>query len=189
MPSIPQIQIRQQFGRLGVEAEAAKITIRQPKADVDIHSEPAQVVTYYREGDLRIDQSRAWDALGIGNHLELMKRMYSSAKQVALEGIARIARNGDRMAEIDRPGNKIAEIAGEEWRLAPRLDVLGPASSDNVDIEYTPQKPDIRIRLGDVKIDVETHQPEVDYYPGSLHIYMAQYPKLEIIAPQIDLRI
>lgn len=53
---------------------------------------------------------------------ELEREMARRARQAALEGIARTARRGDRLARIEEPANRVAAIVAEEtapdlWRI------------------------------------------------------------------------
>jgi len=183
---IPRIQIRQQFAKLGIDADIGRQELRQPPATLTMRTTPRKVTIIYRSPDLVIDQSRAWDALGLGGILEAMTRIRAQAKRVALDGIARIAEKGDRLAAIHLPTNAIADIAQEEAHRFYEFDYFGPASMDNVDIRFTTYKPEIHFSGGDVNIDVRVNRPVHNYYRGKLDIYMQQYAKVEIIPPQID---
>lgn len=187
MPSIPQIQIRQQYAKLGIEAGRGQQQLQQPRPGMEIETTPTRMEVTSRGPELRIDQSRAWDALGRGGNLEVMSRIYSQARQVAMEGIARIAQNGDRMAAIHQSFDVIADIAQEQaFRPLPDMNVVGYASFDNVDIHYTAHKPDIQWTDGQVDIRARVNPPIHQYERGKLDIYMIQYGKVDIIPPMLD---
>jgi len=187
--SIPQIQIRQQFARLGIEADIGKQELEQPRATLEMETTPVKVEITYRNPDFRVDQSRAWDALGLGGILETMKRIREEARNVALQGIARIVENGNRMAAIHREKNAIADIAREQSFAFHEFNYLGPASYDNVDVYITTYPPVIEFHGGGLEINVQVNPPVHRYHRGKLDIYMMQYPKVDIIPPQIDLRL
>ncbi|WJH36312.1 DUF6470 family protein [Paenibacillus sp. CC-CFT747] len=186
MVSIPQLQIRQQYGRIGIDADPGRQSIEQPKAEVQIKTTPAKLDIHSPQGELEIDQSRAWDALGKGNILESMHRIYSQAHEILLQGIAHRVEYGNRLADISKPGNPIADNAEQEAYHFPEFDYYGPASMDNVDIRYTAHKPEIQVTEGRVDINVIPHKPVIEYIRGKLDIYMQQYPKVEYIPPTID---
>lgn len=184
---IPQIQIRQQFAKLGIDADLGRYEIRQPKAEVTIQTTPPALSIESPSGELRIDQSRAWDALALGGTLQVMSRIYAQGRQAALNGIARRVDEGRQLVNIHQGGNMLADIAANAaFRKHPPLPVAGEASVDNVDFFYTAYQPQIEVQKGRVDIEVKPNRPEITYYRGKLDIYMEQYGKVTIIPPQID---
>lgn len=188
MISMPTIQIRQQYARIGIDADPAVLEMRQPKATLEITTERPGLSVQSRKGNLSIDQSKAWDALAIGGNLEMMQQIYSEVKNIVLQTIGRIVTDGNRMAAIHEGTNAIAELARERSLDMFEFDFAGPASYDNVDITYTANKPEIRVIPGTVNIQVQPHKPEINARRGKLDIYMLQYNKVEITPPQIDLK-
>ncbi|MDQ0902945.1 DUF6470 family protein [Paenibacillus sp. V4I7] len=188
MSSIPQLQIRQQPALIGIDADLGTQDIRQPKATYEMKTDRPQLEIHQEPGDLQIDQSRAWDALGMGPILEAMSRIYTQSKDVALQGIARIVENGNRMAAIHLHGNPIADIAKQLTFEHPEFDYYGEASFDNVDITYTPFKAEINVIEGKINVNAQINQPEITYNRGKLDIYVRQYAKVEYIPPQIDFK-
>lgn len=183
---IPQIQIRQQNAVLYIDADIGKQYLEQPRASVEMKQvQPKQHFSTSR-GQLEINQDRAWDALGFGNSLESMSKIYSMASNMALQGIARIVEKGDQMAAIHLGGNPIAEMARDWQRTFPEFDFMGEASYDNIDLNYIPSELSIETTPGRVEMNVQVHRPIHQYERGKLDIYMSQYPKVEIIPPKID---
>lgn len=185
---IPQIQIRQQNARLGIDADIGKLDIKQPRATFEMTTELPKLEIHSEQGKLYIDSSKAWDALGHGPALETMSKIYSRAHEVALQGIAKIVEDGNRLAAIQDGGNAIAEIAKERGAEFFEFEFMGDASMDNVDVHYEPGKLDIQVKEGKVNLDTHPNPPEINYTRGKLDIYMMQYPKVEIIPPQIDIK-
>lgn len=183
---IPQIQIRQQHAVLSIDADLGKQHLEQPQATVEMEQiRPEQHFTTSR-GRLEINQDRAWDALALGGNLETMSKIYSRASEMALRGLARIVDRGNRLADIHQGGNPIAEMARDWQRTFPEFDFRGEASSDNVDLSYKPAKVSIETTPGRINLNVEVNRPVHRYERGKLDIYMSQYPKVDIIPPQID---
>lgn len=188
MISMPSIQIRQQYAQIGMDSERASQEIRQPGATMEITTERPRLEMHSGGGKLYIDQTRAWDALAIGSNLRVMDRIYSMAKNMALQTIGRIVEDGNRMAAIHLDSNVIPELARERSIQLFELDFAGPASVDNVDIHYIPEETDMEAVRGEVRIHIRANQPEIRSVPGKLDIYMVQYNKVEIIPPRIDAR-
>ena len=189
MSSLPSIQIRQQPARIGFDADIGTLEMRQPQAIVEQNTTPSQMELKQPKGELIIDQSKAWDALMIGSNATLMNHIYSQSKNIALQGIARIVENGNRMADIVNGGNPFAEIAMQEAFQDLELDYVStPPSISNVEIDYQMNKPIINISKAEVHFDVQIQRPEINYNRGKMEVYLLQHAHVEIIPPQIDLK-
>lgn len=186
---IPHIQIRLQHAKLSIDADLGKQHIEQPGPTIDMKQEKAEQRFTTTKGKLEIDQDRAWDALGLGNNLEMMSRIYSASADLAKQGVARIVEKGNQMAAIHLGGNPIAESAREWQRTFPEFNFIGEASYDNVDVYYTPSELSIETVPGDVTYNAQANRPIHYYERGKLDIYMSQYPKVDIIPPTIDQRV
>ena len=183
---IPHIQIRQMPARLSIDADIGKQTLEQPRAVIDMSQPRAKQQIRTTRGELDINQDRVWDALGLGNNLDTMLKIYSLSKDLALQGIGNIVEKGNRMAAIHKGGNAIAELAYDWRRSFPQFDFRGPASYDNVDFQYRPGKVEIETTPSRVELNVQVKLPIHQYERGRLDIQMGQYPKVEIIPPQLD---
>ena len=190
MPSIPQIQISQQYAKLGIDADLGRYEMKQPRPAFELRQAKATLEMRQPQGELEIDQSKAWDALARTNILEVMHRIYGQARELAMQGIVRIVEDGNRMAAINKTSaDAIPELASDVRVSFPEMEYAGEAAFDNVDIHYTPHKPEIEITPGQVQLSSHPNPPQVEYYRGKLDIYMLQYNKVEIIPPEIDIRI
>ncbi|GAA3412801.1 DUF6470 family protein [Paenibacillus hodogayensis] len=190
MPSIPQIQIRQQYARIGIDADLGQYTMKQPRPTFELEQPKAKLTIRQPRGEMDIDQTKAWDALARTNILEVMNRIYSQAKDIALQGIAKIVEDGNRMAAIHKSSaDAFAELAGDVRVSFPEMQYAGEASYDNVDVFYTARKPEIEAEPGQVRLNSHPNWPEVEYNRGKLDIYMQQYGKVDIIPPEVDVRV
>jgi hypothetical protein len=178
----------QQFARIGMETVPGKWDMRQPPADIEMKFTPAKLETRYIPGELSIDQSKAWEALGKGSTFQFTARVAEESKQLALEGIGKIAEDGDQMADIAHNKNAIADLAWQEEFRDYSFPYDGPYSSDNVDIHYTPHPPESNYTPDNLDIKVTPHQPEIQYTPGQVHTYLLQKQSLTITPPQIDIK-
>lgn len=189
MLPIPSIRIHQQYAQIGIDADLGSYDMRQPRAAFEMQTTRPQLTIHQEKGELVIDQSKAWDALGTGNILGVLSHIYSEAKGIGLQGISRRVENGNRLAAIHLDTNAIADIVQEEDFQFQEFDYTGPASFDNVDVTYTASKAEIQVEDGTVRIDTHPRPPEVEYHRGKLDIYMLQNAKVEITPPQIDTKI
>jgi hypothetical protein len=187
---IPQIHFKQTPARLGIDADAGTQDIQQPRAQYEMKTvRPKQDIQSPR-GELEIDQSQAWDALGLGNILESLQRIYTNSKQVAIQGVAKKVQDGNRMAASSYTGeNVIAALAKESTTdNSNGIDFYGEASFLNVRESYTAHKAEINTTPGRVEINTQPSPPIIKYNRGKLDIYMATWPSIEFSPPQIDLK-
>lgn len=182
----PILQIRQTPALIGIDADAGKFSISQPKAEVNITTTPGELSVESSPPVLTIDQTRARAAYNGGSVLDMNKRIYSGIQQLYLQGIARRVEQGTRMAEFFKPGNTIAEVYGMDTEPNSFPEPCGPASYDNVDIHFDTKAPQIIYQAARVDIQVERHDPEIEYTRGKLNIYMQQYASVQYIPPEIN---
>ena len=188
--NFPTIQIRQTPALLGIEQERANLNLRQPRATMEMNIEAPKIQQRQPMGDLHIDQSKAWAALGVGSHMNAMHTIYSSSRNEAMRGIARIAQEGDRMMQIHNKTDAVAEIAKSRLQTNySNISIVGEASYDNVDVSFTARRPELELIRGSVDLSVTPNLPQMSFQRGSINIYMIQYNSIQIIPPQIDLQV
>lgn len=187
--SIPSLQIRLTHAKLHVDLDLGKYEMKQPRPSFELRQPPAKLTIEQPRGELDIDQTKAWDALARTNILVVMDRIYDQARNVAMESIAKIAQKGDRMAAIHTKEDAIAEMAKGIRVSFPEMDYAGEPAYDNVDITYNARKPIIEVERGEIELNTRVNPPEVQYHRGKREIYMTQYPKVEFIPPQIDMKV
>lgn len=189
MIPFPSIQIRQQFGKIGIDADLGQYTIRQTKATMEIQTTPSRLDIESPPIEFEVDQNRAWDAINGGKFERFNNRIYSQMQDIWLEGIALMVEKGNRMAAIHMNTNAIADTAAAARENYAKIQYFGPASFDNVDVYITTHKPVIRVIEGGIDVYSHPNPPEIEYERGKLDIYMQQYAHLEIIPPQLDTRV
>ncbi|CAG7633989.1 putative protein YviE [Paenibacillus solanacearum] len=188
MTSIPQIRINQQYSRIGIDTEPGHYEIKQPGPDQQYKTTPSRLEMESPSGELSIDSSKAWDALGIGSNYRLMDTIVSEARRIALQGIARRVEDGNRMADLTNKNDPIPEFA---MRAFDDLDIeyRTSAAPDNVSIQYVARKPNIQFTPATLDIQTKVNAPSIEYVRGKLDIYLAQKAFIEIIPPEMDLKV
>ncbi|MCR8645041.1 DUF6470 family protein [Paenibacillus sp. N1-5-1-14] len=186
MVSFPVVQIQTQNAKLGIVANRGVLDFEQPRATMEIKTTPPKLNINSENGELHIDQSRAWDAYGTGGHLKMMNSIYQEARRVGMEGIARIVDEGNRMAAIQNKADAFVELAHFAPIRFNEFNYCGDASFDNVDINYIAHKPDIQVQDGQLSIETQVNKPIMNNRSGILDIYMIQYQQIQFTPPQID---
>ncbi|CAM3526678.1 DUF6470 family protein [Marinicrinis lubricantis] len=187
--TIPQIQIQQQFAKISIDPNLGHYEMKQNHQTLSLKTTGPRLEIHSPSGELHINQDRVWDAMALGDHLKVMKRLYDQAESIALQGIARRVQEGDQLAAIHKKTNAIKNNAMDAFApmAAPRIS--GPAAYDNIDIEYIARKPVIEVHAGHVENMTPWVRPEIMYHRRDVEISMAQYAKVTIIPPQIDMKL
>ena len=124
----------------------------------EIHREEAKLKIETRLPQVFIDAQEQWNELGCKDSMELSRAAASLGQTKVIEGIARMAREGDLLAD-GHPVTKLPAAADETKEL-------------NVDIwPHTPPA-----------ITIEPGRVAVDYTPGRLSM------RPLLFAPQVEVR-
>ncbi|WP_245947834.1 DUF6470 family protein [Paenibacillus sambharensis] len=182
------LSIVTQDAKLGIKTTRGRYEIKSTPPVLQVETKPAVITANNKPGELIIDSSEAHNALTGGKYEEFWDRIYSQYKAVAKRNIELIVEEGNRMGDLRIKGNPIADMALDAFiEGAPDIEVYGPASSDNVSIEYIPNQLNVQVQTGGADINVKTTRPEINYHRGNVSIYMEQYPSVTITPPKIDL--
>ncbi|TJY41949.1 hypothetical protein E5161_12185 [Cohnella pontilimi] len=185
---ISQISIHSQRGMIGIESQPGRYEITSKPAEIRAETHPPVMTADNGPGELVIDQSRTWDALNGGKPEAFNQRYYSQFKNIGYQNIENIVEKGNRMGDLRVKGNPIAQIALEEYvKGPPALQIFGFASPDNVDISFIPRKLNLQVEPGSIRVDIQTHSPDIQFQRGAVKVYMAQYPSVTITPPTIDI--
>ncbi|WP_340399611.1 DUF6470 family protein [Paenibacillus sp. FSL H8-0079] len=186
MSTLPVVQIRTTPSVLSINADLGQFSLRQPKADVQLHTRPAKLTVKSHAPELNVDQSKAFAAYNGGNMIDMNARIYSGIQQIFLQNIANRVQQGDQLAEIHKPGNTIANIIGEDWQGTSFPEMRGPASIDNVDVRVNVRAPELNYTPAVSELNVRVNRPEIEYQRGKLDIYVKQYASIQYTPPAID---
>lgn len=147
------------------------MSIQQPKADMSIRQ---------YSGKLTIDQTKAWHNLGLKSSFVRTRETADHARQIAMEGLARIAREGDELMRIEQGGNPIA--AQGERNAVWEFDYQPGATpwQELVQLNYESTEPDIHTTPNKPKINITPRPPQFGYQPGSISFSIEQYADLQI---------
>ncbi|KSU83100.1 hypothetical protein GA0061096_2302 [Fictibacillus enclensis] len=187
--AIPQVSMQSTKGQISIsttppvqeiQQRPADLSIQQPKADLRIETTP---------GKLTIDQSQAWADMDLK---PISKRIEEFAQQGYsdwLEGLARMAEQGDLLMRIENGGMPIADQAMENSE-DPKLEFnIGFVPSPfSVKTNYERAKVNIGWQVNKPVIEAAINRPQHSYKPGEVHTELKQYPTLtiEVEEPKIN---
>ncbi|MFC5469700.1 DUF6470 family protein [Cohnella suwonensis] len=185
---MPLISIQSQRGLISVDSQPGRFEIRRPRPEIHVESSPPVITANNGPGELVIDQTRSFSALTGGKMDEFWHRIHSQYKGFAQQNLTHIVEWGNRMGDLRIRGNPMPDMALDAFvEGAPDLQVYGEATADNIDLGYIPKDLNLRVEPGKFIIDVQSHRPEVNYHRGGVKIQMAQYPKVTITPPTINI--
>lgn len=168
-----KIQIHQKDAKLEIKQEQPQIMIQQPKPEVTIHTTPSK---------LSIDQSKAWADMDLLSIFERNNRFAAEALQAVQAGIARIAREGKELMEIENGGNPIVAQAKRTASPPPKeLGIKFIPSPFAVKTDYQPAEVHIDVTTHKPRIDAEIHAPQFTYHPGEVRTNLLQRNYLKVI--------
>lgn len=162
-PTKPQIHITTTNARLQIQQPKGELSIIQTKPTMIVDRQLPRVL---------IDQSQQFSEAGLKKWYELIDEYAQLGRQQAMNGIARIVEDGNRMAQIQRKmPPAIPELVLKNStspkldfnftmipKTRPKIEVEGYLNIDwqlgKTEINYTPRKPIIEYTAGRVDISV-----------------------------------
>lgn len=188
--NIPQIQINQTFAKIGIETQSTRIDIKTGQADLRIKQENEELNINQSRSMVQIDQSRAYSALGQGSVIEVTDTIIDKMYQTGLNAIKNIAAKGETFQDIHlHDNNLIAQFAKTDSVDFSAYQYAGRASCDNVDVNVVSGELEMDWKKGKVEVDIEPNKATVDYTRGNVDIYVKPKNSVEILTPQIDLKL
>jgi hypothetical protein len=186
---VPQIRIQTTDAKLGINTKQASLNIEQPKADVSIEQPQADIQYDRRPPKLTIDQTEAWEAMGIKSVPRSIEGFVQNAKQDWFTGLSRVAQQGDELMKIENGDNPIArqgQVNSEPKQYEFNIGFIPP----NFSVKFNYNPGDLQINVSPQKpiIDVTPRKPQISYNAGSVDIYIAQKKsiKFEVVGNEVD---
>jgi hypothetical protein len=179
---LPQIRLQQTFAQLGLRIHKPIQEIEQPRAELNLHQEPAALEIRQPRGTLTIDTSEAQANIDLRGPLRRTRDNADYGYQKAMEAIAQISQEGDRLRAIENRDNPIADIAYEESVIYHNTEISAEGSlvGDGVEIRYEAHRPEINVKLGGATMNPEMKKPIHNYTPGKVEGYIQRWNSLKI---------
>lgn len=178
-----RLEMRSQMAHIGIETSRGIQTIEQPRAEVDIRTNHAQVRVEGTLPKVLIDQSRCFSESGLKGVLELLAEMAQGARTACLEGMARTADQGNQLADIHNGTSVIADVADDNaWGQFQKEFGMVTMPRSRPQITVIEGELDIRVEEGRVENQTRPQKPVIEFQRGKLDIYLEQRNYLEIRA-------
>ncbi|GGD10877.1 DUF6470 family protein [Pontibacillus salipaludis] len=178
----PQIRIQSTPAKLGLTIQNAKHTYNQPKTEQHIEQPKAGVSIKREPPKLSIDQTKAWQNIGLKSVFVRAEEYANHAKQKGLEHIATMAQEGDELMRIESGGNSIASQAKRmidglwEFNIQPG----GLPAYDLVDVSFETGGANIDVQRKEPILKATKRGPEFKYERGQVTPQIEQYSDVKI---------
>ncbi|MBP0726742.1 hypothetical protein J5Y03_16410 [Bacillus sp. RG28] len=177
----PQIRLQSTFIKHGLNIEKPIQDIQQPQAELNIKQPPAEMDIEHTPSKLEMDSYEARADLDLKSSRRRSEDAAQEGYQAWLDGLARMSQQGDEMMKVQNNKNAIADIAREN----------GTDPVYDVNIAFLPRPGSFKISYdpGDLKINWNTHKPEIEvtqqkpiinYTPGKVSGYIDTWNSLKI---------
>ncbi|WP_370223782.1 DUF6470 family protein [Cytobacillus sp.] len=179
--NMPYLQTHITSAQLGINYSRPDMKMKQPQADLQIKQPAADLEISYEPSSLSIDQSEALADVDRKGPLRRTKEWVEQARQVLAEGVAKRARQGDQMMEIEHGGGAIARISRENSN--PPMKEIGfgflPKTPFRVKLDYDPGKVDIEFTPNKPVIDSKANKPIIEHENWKAEIYIKQKDSID----------
>lgn len=178
---VPQIRMTSQQARIELDIQQPVQSIEQPEAVLDLQQPAAEMTMRTTPSQLTIDQTKAREDVDLKSIAKRKKEAAQQGYQDLLKGIARRTQDGAELMMIENKGNPIASISKRNSeRPEKQFNIGWVPSAGSVQINFTPGKVDIDVKVNKVINNSQAQKPTHDYQPGKVHVSMKNYPSLNI---------
>lgn len=182
-----ELNISQQFGRIGLKKYDAQYELRQKQPNLEIKQTPADFSLEIKEQELNIDYTPMLEALGYGG-LEFMSRSYVNKTQSEyLANLGKTVNEGYSIGAIEEEMS-IGEIVFQN--TAPRERGVEIVSLPPINISYEPGSVSSNANLGGVDGYFDYGEVTIENFVfPKIRVFLEQKPyiKVESVGQTIDL--
>lgn len=172
-----QINIRTQPINLEYNLQNAQLNLKSIPPKLLMETIPPKLEIRQPQGQLTIDQTPCRYSIGLKNNTDFAHDNVQLGRQALLEGIARRAAEGNRLAQIQNKTNAIADIATDSTRKSTPS--LTWAHIKSPIITYQASPVEFNVIKGRVNYNLQRGTIQKDYQPGKVDIEVKQYSSIE----------
>lgn len=171
------LNISQQNARISINTTRPVLNLKTQAPQIQIDSRAAKLEITQARGRLEIDSTPYRYSIGYKNMQDMARDNAQEGKQAVIDGIARIAQEGDRLAGIENKENAIANMAAEASISQPPDIIWAPIQAPSVSYELTPAK--IDYIPGRLDIDLKRGSVDMKLDRGRVDVKIAQYQSIK----------
>lgn len=179
--NIPQIRIETKPFIMESSSTWHTLEIEQPHATIDIQQPKAEVTMQTTPSKLTIDQTQAWEDMGLKHIFRIIEEEAKKGFQDSKEGMARVASDGDELMKIENKYNVLSEISKRNGTRKTNEFTIGFIPSHfSVKINYEPSSVNMEVKVNKPNINSQANKVNITYLPGKLDFEIKQYNSIEI---------
>jgi hypothetical protein len=173
------LQIKQQFGRIGLDITPYRFAMQVTSPEVKIEQSAAEVDIIPAELSLTVDYTQFKASIGLRNMEDNLQHYVNEAKAAYHQGVERTVSEGNLLSDLSKRIS-IGQLA--KSRLEPKEKRLVMESTAPVDfhVDYKPLS--LNVKMGEVNVETVLGSVKGSFEFGSVRTYWEQEPKLEIHA-------
>lgn len=175
-----QLDISTQNAVIAIRSQGARVRIRQELATFRTEVQPARMHVQKKLPTFRVDRSASDAQLASRSVMDLLQSCAREARSASMQGIARIAREGDRLMRIYDKHQSVAAVVASR---AARSSTINVASLAKPAIEWEGGRMDVEWEPPEIRNEWNKTDPVVfEVEPGSIDIQVVQPADIEIHA-------
>jgi len=162
-----------------LEVESAKLEYKQEvNPSCDITTTPSQLEIRSQNAEIHIDTYEARKSLGLLNIDDSIQQYAAKGKEHISKQTQEYVQFGEAMANI-QDGTDIGDIVRQKMLEQPELYTTFLPSAP-AELSYVPAELDINYKTSDVNLDWQIKDSSISYKPGSVHMKIVEYARIDI---------
>lgn len=170
---VMNVQIDQQFGRLGLNIQKSQIQLHTTPPKSEVKTPDPKVEIKSGDGSFKVDGTQCREALDLYTPKVLGKREAKQGMRELENWIRKIAQEGDQLARIENGSDMISQLAKRVF-----------SDAKDINIKNKPG-PSVKYQKGSIKMNWELHPVEVKLNYGDVQT-QASRAKVETYILQKD---
>lgn len=183
-----ELNITQQFARIGLQITDARFDLKCRQPDLEISRKAPELTLDITSPELRVDYTPMLESIGLGNIEYRAKSFTAAAREEYLANLEKSVQVGYQIGAIEK-GQSIGDIVFEA--SAPREPEIGLVPLAPVKISYRPAVIDVETELGKLEFNFIPGQiRQENFVFPSVKVFWEQEPylKIEAVGQLVDIR-
>jgi hypothetical protein len=168
-----RLNISQQYAQTSLDIKKPQINLDIKAPAIQLQTDQGSFAAHYEKGELQIDQTQFRYSIGIKTNSELTRDFAQEAMQAVLQGIARMSREGDRLASIGTEPDALQNILAEHSQES--VPDVTWASTSPPEIRYTPKPVQVDFEHSDVEVTLDRGTVGNNFDWGKVNVAIGQY--------------
>ncbi|WP_088187771.1 DUF6470 family protein [Desulfosporosinus sp. FKA] len=173
------LQIQQQFGRIGLQVTPFQYNVSITPANFEVQQRPAEISLEQPAATIEIDNTPARESLGYYGVVAEQRAFDQEAKSTTDAGISRRVREGEQFADLTKKVS-VARIVSQD--AEPRQKEVQIGCSQPIRISVTTYSVNYQANIGGVSVDARVGSVHGDLQYGSAQSIMEQNPYIKFHA-------